>query len=473
MDSTTKIIETPSVMLPRLNGNLWKLLRRAEIDRAVLFGIVTRIWSLVASPLTAILIATKFTAQLQGYYYTFASLVALQVFVELGLGTVIVQFASHEWSKLSLDENGRIIGDNAALSRLTSLAGIAAKWYLTGAAIAALGLAIGGYLFFEKSSQNNISWIAPWLTLSFLTAVTICLVPVWSLLEGCNQVSNVYTCRFIQSVCVNISTWFAILAGAKLWTATISSIVTISSATVFFFTMYRQFLKTLFFTHPAGPRIEWRAELLPMQWRIALSWLSGYFVFYFFTPVLFKYRGPVAAGQMGMTLSLASVLTSITFAWIAPRAPRFGILIAQKDYKQLDALFWRLVKIVSVVTSLGAASIWAFVYILNKLAPPLASRILPPLPAGFILLATAIIAISFPFSNYLRAHKKEPLLFVSVLSGILIGSSNIILGKYFGTTAMAAGYLVITIFVIPLVILVWHRCRTTWHIKTTDHSILT
>lgn len=66
------------------------------MDRAVFYGFLTRIWGIAAAPVTALLIAGKFTPQIQGYYYTFTNLLSLQIFVELGLGTVIIQFASHE-----------------------------------------------------------------------------------------------------------------------------------------------------------------------------------------------------------------------------------------------------------------------------------------------------------------------------------------------------------------------------------------
>src|SRR6266850_5266887 len=97
-------------------------LKRFEIDRAVFFGLLSRIWGLAAGGVTAILIATYFSPELQGYFYTFTTILALQVFAELGLGTVAVQFASHEWSKLSLDKSGHIVGDKDALSRLISIA---------------------------------------------------------------------------------------------------------------------------------------------------------------------------------------------------------------------------------------------------------------------------------------------------------------------------------------------------------------
>ena len=329
-------------------------MRLIEVDRAVSFGILTRICQVCTGPVTAILIATRFTPELQGYYFTFVSVLALQIFVELGLGTVIIQFASHEWSKLSFDSSGQIVGDAVALSRLRSIANIAFKWYLVGALIACIGLGIGGYFFFSQKPETVIFWTAPWLVLCLLTGLTLCLVPVWSLLEGCNQVANVYLFRFLDGLFRSIPLWFAILVGAKLWVPVISSLVGLIWAVFFLRRRYWGFLKTLLFSQTTGQRVQWKSEMLPMQWRIAVSWLSGYFVFSMFTPVLFQYHGAVVAGQMGMTWSLITVVSSISGAWIQPRAPYFGILIAQRKYEQLDKLFWRLVIIVAIVACLGA-----------------------------------------------------------------------------------------------------------------------
>ena len=47
----------------------------------------------------------------------------------------------------------------------------------------------------------------------------------------------------------------------------------------------------------ATEKISWRKEVFPMQWKIALSFMSGYFVFQLFTPVLFHYQGAEVASQ--------------------------------------------------------------------------------------------------------------------------------------------------------------------------------
>ena len=50
-----------------------------DVDRAVLFGLLARIWSAGAGPLTALIIAATFSPAVQGYYYTFLNLLAFQI----------------------------------------------------------------------------------------------------------------------------------------------------------------------------------------------------------------------------------------------------------------------------------------------------------------------------------------------------------------------------------------------------------
>src|SRR5689334_5059625 len=158
---------------------------RMELDRAVFFATLSVIWRLLSGPFTVILIALCFSREVQGFYYTFASMMALQVFAELGLGQVIIQFASHEWANLRL-EQGRLAGDSDALSRLVSLGRFAIGWYACGAAAMALLLGAGGYYFISHSTNSAVNWAMPWFGGCLLSAAMFGFVPLWSLLEGCN-----------------------------------------------------------------------------------------------------------------------------------------------------------------------------------------------------------------------------------------------------------------------------------------------
>ena len=440
------------------------LLRYFYIDRPVFFGLADKVWLIMAGPVTMILIATCFTPELQGYYYTFANLLALQVFVEMGLGTVIIQFASHEWSKLSLNKEGKIVGDDIALSRLTSLTQIATKWYLVGGAVLSIGLAIGGYIFFSTSSNvTNVNWSGPWILLSLMTGINIILLPLWSILEGCNQVNKLYAYRFVQNIFKNVFLWIAIFGGAKLWSASVSVLVIIVCASIFILSHYKKFFIQLLRSKPSSSVIKWKEELLPMQWRIALSWMSGYFVFSLFTPVLFKYQGPVVAGQMGMTWSMVGLVGALSSAWVSPKVPSFGMLIAKQSYEKLDKEFWRLIKIVFIVSVLVSLCIFIGVVLLNFLKLKISTRFLPLFPIFLFLVAQIMLALSCPVAAYLRAHKKEPLMYLSVAAAVMTAVSTLVLGKKYSSTGVAFGYLLTNAIIIPMVFIVWEKCKMTWH----------
>ena len=103
---------------PRKRSWPRRLLNRIEVDRAVFYAVTARGWQFLAAPITVLLIAKFFSMDIQGFYYTFWSLVALQTLFEFSLQQVIINFASHEWQKLSLSDDGEIQGNPDAVSRL-------------------------------------------------------------------------------------------------------------------------------------------------------------------------------------------------------------------------------------------------------------------------------------------------------------------------------------------------------------------
>jgi O-antigen/teichoic acid export membrane protein len=446
-----------------LNALRLKVLRSLEIDRAVFFAIAGKIWSMCAGLITVLLIAAFFSPELQGFYYTFNSVVAFQVFAELGLGTVLTYYASHEWAKLAFDRDGRVTGDADALSRLISLGRFALRWYLAAGAAATLVLAVGGLYFFGMAGDQVPGWEAPWIVLCVVTGLNLCVVPIWALLEGCNQVSSVYAYRLIQYVASSVAAWVAIYLGAGLWVASIIGVTGLLAMILTAGRRYGGFVRTILLQHPKGPRLNWRVDILPMQWRISLGWISGYFTFSWFTPVLFHYQGSVVAGQMGMTCVFALGLAAVASSWVIPRAPGFGILIAQQKYVELDRMLWRVTAAVVAVTAVGALGIWTLVYVLGQLHHPFAGRLLPPAATGYLLVGMFFASASLPMATYLRAHKKEPLLALSVINGLLTGIVVVVLGKYYSADGVAIGYLAVVMTLTPFVALIWYRRRAEWH----------
>jgi len=450
-----------------MRDSLLRWARLAEIDRAVFVGLLNRIWSLVAGPVSLVLIGIYFSPQVQGYYYAFATLLALQVFVELGIGAVIQQFASHEWANLKLTDTRQVEGCAVALDRLSSIAFVGIKWFGVGGLIASVGLSIGGYLFFKSSTDVGVSWQLPWLALSILTGGMIFLQCFWSILEGCNQVTSLYTYRFYQGIISQSLGWISIIMGAGIWAAVISTTVTIFCALYYLGRIQRTFFISIIKNNSKAIESDiWLREMLPFQWRIALSWVSGYFCFSFFVPVLFKFHGAEVAGQMGMTWSLIVIVGTIGASWLSPRVPEFAMAAAHKDYQHLNPLFWRITRTTFIVSSIVALAVYLFVLGLNVIDDPLTNRfsvrLFSPTVVAIFLVAQLLLVISLPFSSYMRAHKKEPLVALSLFSALLIGSSTIILGKQYAGVGVASGYLVANLIAIPLVVYVWYQKRREW-----------
>jgi hypothetical protein len=437
-----------------------------EVDRVVLLALFLKTWAMFAGLITTLMISSYFTSELQGYYYTFIAVQSLQVFAELGLGTVLSTYASHEWAKLRFNEKGRVIGDKNALSRLNSLGKFAVRWYLMAGLVGSLVLTLGGFIFFGLTKWENLSvWGWPWIMLCLITGVNFCFIPIWSLLEGCNQLSNIYLYKLIQSVASSIAAWVGIFLGAELWVSFFVTLIALLAMCLTVMPKYAGFIFDIFFGSFKGASLKWRDEILPMQWRVSVSWISGYLTFSLLTPVLFYYQGSEIAGQMGMTLAFVNALFAFASSWITPKAPIFGILIADRNYVDLDKMFRRITLTIACVSTVGALLIWSLAYTINLVNISLASRLLSLTAIAYLLLANLILVLSMPMSIYLRAHKKEPLMVLSIVSGIVMAVVVVVTARFYSVEAVALGYLIVVTITTPFVAFVWNHCRIKWHVN--------
>jgi hypothetical protein len=417
-------------------------------------------------PLILIAIASSLNRTVQGYYFTFGSLLGLQIFFELGLAQVVIQFASHEWAQLRLSEDGCLTGSDTARSRLASLLRFAVHWYLIAASVAGLLLSLAGYVFFSRSPEPGVSWRSPWIVLCILTAVNVVTLPLWAFLEGCGRIEPVYRYRLVSSAIQNVCIVSALFLGCELWTSAIASAAVLGVSVSMLFFCHRRLLVSIWMMVSTS-RIDWKHEVLPMQWRIGLSWLSGYFIFALFTPVLFHYRGAIVAGQMGMTWAVASTLSTVSLAWVTPKAATFGVLIAQKQFRALDQLTFKSGMASVAMLVLGTSTVLVALWAMRSFGYSLAERFLPLLPTAIFLLAQVLMQISHIQALYLRAHKHDPFAGLSFLSALLVAVSVLFLGRLYGPAGVATGYILTTATVVlPLGTVIFLRCRREWHSDT-------
>jgi hypothetical protein len=442
---------------------LRRVLNRLEIDQAVFFALLLRIWQLLAGLVSVVLISVFFSPEVQGYYYTFSALLALQSFFELGLHIVIISSASHEWSRLRLDERGSIVGDAVARARLIGLGRWIAGWYAVVAVLFTGVVSVAGVVFFSVRPAADVDWFLPWNLLVLFSGLLLWTLPLSALLEGCNQVAAVNRFRLVQAIVANAVVWTAMASGWGLWAAAATAAARLLCDVYLIGVRYRNFFRS-FLQRAEEAGIRWRVDIWPMQWRIAVVGVFAYFEFSLYAPVMFYYHGPVLAGQMGMTWTLLMAVQAAALSWVQTRAPRFGMLIAVRDFRELDRIFLRLTVISWAALAAAALLAWSLIWGLYAIESRLAPRLLPPWPAGIFFLAIVLYHVPRCQEIYLRAHKREPTLVANVLSCSLIGLLVWILGARFGAEGAAWGYLaVVALFNLPVKTWLWLRCRSQWH----------
>lgn len=451
-------------------SDLKDLLRRFGFNRAISYGVLTRAWSLIAGPMTILMIASRLTTVQQGFYYTIASLQALQIFFELGLMTLIAQFASHEFNKLNWGPKGEVEGDFIARERFFDLLEKGARWFTAAAASLLLILVPLGLVFLgSKEGGSDFSWRIPWLLAVLGTASNTVVIPFFAVVLGSGEVSAVNHREMIAAMAASLLSWLVLGLHGGLYAI---AAVTFGHSLISWWYLLRrkpEMLRELWkrwraqHVPPPEARVSWRREVWPLQWKMALTWIAGYFVSQLFTPVLFQYQGAVVAGQMGMTLSASNALLAVSLTWISSSVPEFGKLVAREDWRGLDILFSRVLKQSFVVVLLGAIVGTLAIAMLQRYFP-LGHRFLPASHAAVLFAAIAGQVLVSGLASYLRAHKKEPLFPLSVGLGFLQGAATWFFGMKFGSFGIVMSYLVLTVLVaLPGALLVWRRCRNQWH----------
>jgi hypothetical protein len=394
--------------------------RTFYFDFHVVFTLMQRSWNIVAGGVTVVFMPIWLSPVEQGYYFTFLSLLALQVFFELGFNGVVVQLVGHEVAHLIVDERGKMDGDPVRISRLNSLLTLLRRWYFTAATAFFGFISIAGYFFFRTKGGLPVSaWLGVWITSVFFTSINLYLSPQLAVFEGIGRVGQVARLRLIQSIVGFCIMWIAMSLGAGLKAVPISTAV--AAMTSFWWLHSRDpfWKNSANVSEVGGHSMHWGREIFPLQWRIAVSWMSGYFIFQAFTPLIFAHQGAVEAGRIGIALTIFSSITALGMSWVNARAPKMAQYIARGERRELNFMFISVLRSSMIFTFAASLLLLLLVGVLRHFSLPAVGRI-ASLP---ILVCLALVAVANSFISgaavYMRAHKKEPMLAPSVVGGLL------------------------------------------------------
>lgn len=427
--------------------------RLRELPAAVVYSLLFRCIQIATGFLTIPLILLFLTPAEQGYYYSFLGIAALQSFLELGFAIVITIFAAHEWHHLSLSREQGITGPPEALSRLSSLGKIVLRYFSISAGIFLMFSLTVGYLTLDGEPSSSVleAWV-PLTVYLALTAIVFWLTPVLSIIEGCNQVAAVAKFRSCQVLLSYAVMWAALAAGAKLWALPVLAACQVVAIATYLGLLQKPFLR-LFQMPAGGPRIEWKQDLLPMQWRIGVQGLFSYFSFPFYTTFAFWTLGAVTAGRVGLTLQLVSGIQMLGLVAISARGAEFGLLAADGRHAELIQRCKTATALAAGIVLAGFATLTAGLWGALHLFPEIGGRVLGI--GATLILALGVLA-TMPVQGialFLRAHKIERLTFVGVLSGALHGAVGAASIHLVGELGLVISYLAVTaLFTLPMTV---------------------
>ncbi len=452
-----------------MNQKLVNIAQKIGLDKAIAYSSGSRIIGGLTGVLSVFFITAFLTGVEQGFYYTFGSILALQVFFELGLTGIMTQYVAHEASHLQLNSNHEYEGEDKYRSRLSSLVHFCVRWYAVLALIVFFFLLIVGFLFFGSYGKEHagVSWLFPWMIICVNTALNVFQSPFISIFTGLGKIKEMSKIGFYQQLIVPVN-WLGLILGFKLYVLGITGLISILIWQCYVWKTGLARIIVNLWRYRITERVSYMKEIFPYQWKIALSWVSGYFIFQLFNPVLFATEGPVVAGQMGMTLTALNSIRSLSDSWMNTKIPLYSKLIALKDYFTLDSLFNKTLKQMFSISLVLLVSFFLLIMILNitqfKFGEHvLADRFLRYWPLIFMMFSVCIQQFVSSWAMYLRCHKQEPFLVLSICNGIACLCSTFILGNLYGLYGITIGYLLINVMIAPWAYNIYKTKRQEWH----------
>jgi hypothetical protein len=419
--------------------------------------IMLRIWQSIAGLLTAFLIVRFFTPEQQGWYYSFISVVAIYTLFDLGLSAVLVQVSVHESVGLKWHENFSFSGERKNVFNALLYS---ARYRYTILALSFTLLVLpSGYIFFSYRGGEVSYWHWPWLLLCLMTAANLVVIPFMSVLEGAGQIDTVYRVRLLQAVLGSIACWIMLASGAGLWASAMVPLLAVLVTTGWLWFCARSFLISGWTTR--GSAYDWRNEVWPLQWRLAVSWMSGYLVTQINIPILFLTDGAILAGQFGLSLAVVNTIGLICQSCFTRHVPEMTQAVMARDWGKLDKLFFQ-----NLVKSLLLFIVSTFVLLTGCIIfdqSSLVNRLLPFWPLVGLLVYSFVSLIVSAWALHLRSFRREPLLLIMFICNLLILPGVLVATNYYSINGMILVLDIVYLFILlPKSWSIWRRCKRDW-----------
>ncbi|MCU7373338.1 hypothetical protein PEC18_21560 [Paucibacter sp. O1-1] len=384
--------------------------------RALIFQ---RGWITLSGAATIFIVPQTLTRPEQGLFFTFLSLAAIQSIFEAGITSVFFNYTAHERAVLSASPEREEAERSRAHARLLDLVKIARRWFLVLSVLFAVLVGAFGFHFVQSSVQREgltLHWQTPYLLLIAAISLSLFNLSRIPILEGFGQIADVAQYRLRSSLLSVAALWIGMATGWGLWALGVSYLLQNGTMAVQIERAYRRL--ELPARSPNAPAavdaINWRAEILPLQFRLAGSYFCGYFIAQAVVPFTLHYHGAETAGQVGLMLSVFNALAAIVASYMYAAAPKYAEYIAHGNAEPLARIFTKVTLVTLGAGVLAYALVLAGTYGAGRAELSISHRLASAQVVLWMTVIGLVNAYVGSAATLLRAQKKEPMLPVSI-----------------------------------------------------------
>ncbi len=429
-------------------------------DRSLGYAIAARLWHSISGPITLVMLIRSLTPQEQGVYYGIVNIACIQSMFELGLLNILITQTGHEMALLrrsSQSDDKSLVADfgleqtdnqeaQRAAYRIRRLIEGSEKWFFFASLFFLLTALFVGYRVFT-TADPTISWRLPLAALLAFSMVSVALSPKFAILEGAGFREDVFRSRFIQMIIGSLGVWISLGCGLGIWSLVISASIQTVMVGHFVYVEKGAFLRQFRNVFDPSDHFSWFRNIVPFQWRIAVISVVHFVATQCFTVILLNFDSTIAAGQMGMTLSVTGAIQTLALAWVQTK-----LAVASDHHgagnREAAGSIWRR----TAVLSTGLLVVALLVFFLGVLSLPLLergieTRFVSPwhlaiLSMGYV--AYHLIAVQ---TYYILSRRSLPL-FRAALVGTLSTAVFVWIGAFYqGTNGLVWAYFLSTIFI--------------------------
>jgi hypothetical protein len=277
--------------------------------------------------------------------------------------------------------------------------------------------------FFGSIPLKGLAWQMPWLVLVVATSINLLQSIKLSYLEAIGEMHHVSVARLRSSVIGAILFSLILVSGGGLWAA-----CAIPAGNAFYMT-YWLYAHRNGGSYLCARKVEqnnlkasilmWKKEVLPMQWRVSLCWVSGFFMYQLYAPVALIRFGPVVSGRLGIIVSIMSSLLFVATTFTSAIAPRLSALYSAGRIKEYNKEFDKSALASSLTLAGTCLTVPLLIWIMSIYGLAFAERFLSFEDALIYALCTIASGLLYLLSIYLRSQQKEPFLHLSIYSALL------------------------------------------------------